>query len=188
MKGGDEEMTVNQKELAQCLGISSRRIRQLRGDGLFELAREGRGYSLEKCIQEYIDYKVNAETGRRASISKEQIQAEHEEVKMKISKLKLRRLRQELHEAEDVEAFMSAMLLRFKNRLLSCPSKLAMEIAGEQDINTIILTIKKELSAALEELSEYDPEEIDGQKPAAFEEDAGENEEEYEDPEEESGE
>ena len=111
---------------------------------------------------------------------KEQIQAEHEEVKMKISKLKLRRLRQELHEAEDVEAFLSAMLLRFKNRLLSCPAKLAMEIAGEQDINTIIQAIKKELSAALEELSEYDPEEIDGQKPAELDE-AGEEDEELED-------
>ena len=169
-KGVKEGMIVNQKELAQCLGISSRRVRQLREDGLFELAREGRGYQLEKCIQEYIDYKVNAETGRRASISKEQIQAEHEEVKMKISKLKLRRLRQELHEAEDVEAFLSAMLLRFKNRLMSCPAKLAMEIAGEMDINTILQTIKKELSAALEELSEYDPEEIDGQKPTVVEE------------------
>ena len=102
------------------------------------------------------------ETGRRASISKEEVQAEHEEVKKQISLLKLRRLRRELHEASDVEAFLTDMLLRFKNRLLSVPSRLAMQIAGESDINEIIQIIKKELGAVLEELSEYDPDEIDG--------------------------
>lgn len=155
-------MIVNQKQLAECLGISSRRVRQLREEGLFKLTQEGKGYNLEKSIQEYIEYKVNAETGRRASISKEEVQAEHEEVKKQISLLKLRRLRRELHEASDVEAFLTDMLLRFKNRLLSVPSRLAMQIAGESDINEIIQIIKKELGAVLEELSEYDPDEIDG--------------------------
>ena len=176
-------MTVNQKELAQCLGISSRRVRQLREDGLFKLSQEGRGYNLEKSIQEYIEYKVNAETGRRASISKEEVQAEHEEVKKQISLLKLRKLRRELHEAADVEAYLSDMLLRFKNRLMALPTKLAMQVSGEKDLNVIIQTIKKELTAVLEELSEYDPDEIDGQTGGSGEE----PEEEYEEEEERDG-
>lgn len=157
-------MVVNQKQLAECLGLSSRRVRSLREEGLFKLTQEGKGYSLEKSIQEYIEYKVNAETGRRASISKEEVQAQHEEVKKQISILKLRKLRRELHEASDVEAFLSDMLIRFKNRLLSVPAKLAMQVAGETDMNQIILTIKRELTAVLEELSEYEPDEIDGQQ------------------------
>ncbi len=60
---GDKVMIVNQKELAQCLGISSRRVRQLKDEGLFQLSKAERGYILEKSIQEYIEYKVNAETG-----------------------------------------------------------------------------------------------------------------------------
>ena len=64
------------------------------------------------------------------------MQAEHEEVKKQISLLKLRKLRRELHEAADVEAFLSDMLIRFKNRLLAVPNKLAMQTAGEEDINT----------------------------------------------------
>ena len=176
-------MIVNQKELAQCLGISSRRVRQLREDGLFKLSQEGRGYNLEKSIQEYIEYKVNAETGRRASISKEEVQAEHEEVKKQISLLKLRKLRRELHEAADVEAYLSDMLLRFKNRLMAVPTKLAMQVSGEEDLNVIIQTIKRELTAVLEELSEYDPDEIDGQTGGSGEE----LEEEYEEEEEGDG-
>ena len=143
-------MVVNQKQLAECLGLSSRRVRGLREEGLFKLTQEGRGYNLEKSIQEYIEYKVNAETGRRASISKEEVQAQHEEVKKQISLLKLRRLRRELHEAADVEAFLSDMLIRFKNRLLSVPAKLAMQVAGEEDLNQIIQIIKRELLSVLE--------------------------------------
>ena len=154
-------MTVNQKELAQCLGISSRRVRALREEGMFQAVKNGRGYSLENCIQEYIEYKVNAELGRSASISKEKVQAEHEEVKRQISLLKLRKLRRELHEAADVEFYLSDMLVRFKNRLLALPSKLAMELAGVKDINDVIQTIQKGLLDTLEELSEYDPDEID---------------------------
>lgn len=156
-------MEVSQKELAQCLGISTRQVRNLKGEGLFQLAVGERKYRLEKCVQEYIDFKINAEMGRRTSISKEQIQAEHEEVKKQISRLKLRKLRRELHEAADVEYFLSDMLIRFKNRLMSIPSKLALVIAGETDINKLMVLIQKELLDALEELSEYNADEIDQQ-------------------------
>ena len=154
-------MVVNQKELAQCLGITSRRVRMLREEGLFQSEEKMRGYRLENCVQEYIEYKVNAELGRSALISKEKVQAEHEEVKKQISLLKLRKLRRELHEAADVEYYLTDMLLRFKNRLLALPSKMAMEVAGVNDINQIMQTIQKNLYDALEELSEYDPDEID---------------------------
>ena len=73
---------------------------------------------LEKCVQEYINFKINAEMGRRTSITKEEVQAEHEEIKKQISALKLRRLRRELHEASDVEAFLTDMLIKFRNRII----------------------------------------------------------------------
>lgn len=154
-------MVVNQKELAQCLGITSRRVRALREEGLFKNEENAREYRLENCVQEYIEYKVNAELGHSALISKEKVQAEHEEVKKQISLLKLRKLKRELHEAADVENYLTDMLLRFKNRLLALPSKMAMEVAGVKDINLIMQTIQKNLYDALEELSEYDPDEID---------------------------
>lgn len=157
-------MEVNQKELAQCLGISTRQIRNLKTEGLFQIAENCRKYRLEDCVQEYVGYKINAEMGRRASVSKEQVQAEHEEVKKQISLLRLRKLRRELHEAADVEYFMSDMLARFKSRLLSLPSKLAIVVMGENDINKVIQEIQKEIINAMEELSEYDPDEIDRQE------------------------
>ena len=144
----------------------------------FQTEKNSRGYMLEKCVQEYINFKINAEMGRSASISKEQIQAQHEEVKKQISILRLRRLRRELHEAADVEAFLTDMLTRFKSRILSLPTKIAMQTAGESDINRIVQSVTKVLNEALEELSEYDPDEIDGQAAGTFEEMEEEDEEE----------
>lgn len=54
-------MIVNQKQLANVLGITDRRIRQLRdeeGIFLYDNDIEGKKYNLEKCVQEYIEYKV----------------------------------------------------------------------------------------------------------------------------------
>ncbi len=173
-------MEVNQKQLAQYLGISARRIRQLREDGVFQKA-DGKvaGYDLAKCIQEYIEYKVNAETGRRAYVSKEEVQAQHEEVKKKISILKLRRMRRELHEAADVEEFLTDMMVRFRNRILAVPPRMAMKIAGETDINKLTDIIQKEMLATLEELSEYDPDEIDGIALPEFDDEEADDEDEY---------
>ena len=156
-------MEVNQKQLSQYLGISTRRIRQLREDGVFQ-KRDGAatGYNLEQCIQEYIEFKVNAETGRRTSASKEKVQAEHEEVKKQISVMKLRRLRRELHEAADVESFLADMLVRFRNRVMNVPVRAAIRIVGETDINVITRVLEKEMESTLEELADYNPDEIDG--------------------------
>lgn len=171
-------MVVNQKTLGQCLGLTPRQIRNLRDDGMFQRPEGQRGYTLETCVQEYIEYKIKAETGHSASASREKVQAEHEEIKKQISILKLRKLRGELHEAADVEAFLSDMLIHFKNRLLSLPPKLAMQISGEKDINRIIGILTAGIHESLEELSEYDPDAVDGQKAGNMSRICGEEEEE----------
>lgn len=173
-------MEVNQKQLAHYLGISTRRIRDLRAEGLFKKA-DGKvaGYDLAECIQEYISYKVKAEAGRRAYLSKEEVQIRHEEVKREISILKLRRMRRELHEAADVEEFLSDMLLRFRNRLLAVSPRVAMKVSGETDISKLTDIIQQEMLATLEELSEYDADEIDKSDLREFDED--DMEEDYDD-------
>lgn len=164
-------MEVNQKELATILGITSRRVRQLREEGFFDFAENSKKYCLEKCVQEYIEYKVKSETKSGTSIDVEKEKAEHEQIKKNISKLKLRKLKTELHEAADVELFLSEMLINFRNRLLSIPHKLAVQIVGEQDVNKIIELLQKEMFETLDELSEYDPEKINREDKINYDED-----------------
>lgn len=174
-------MEVTQKMLAECLGISPRQVRNLKTAGLFQMPAGEKKYNLEKCIQEYIQYKVNDETGRQTIVDKERVAAEHEEVKRKISLLKLRKLRRELHEAADVESYLTNMLLAFRNRLEALPQKAAMQIAGVTDMNEVIAILAKIVSEALNELAGYDPDEIDGQKAGTYEEDMEDIEEDEED-------
>ncbi len=162
-------MDVNQKELAAILGVTDRRIRQLRDEyGLFEKGRtEGKktkNYCLEKCVPEYINYRLEAEAQQGTTVVKEKEQAEHEQIKKKISVLKLRKLRKELHEADDVEEFLTDMLMNFKNRILAVPQKVAPLIVSEDDVNEIIDVLEKEMFGTLDELAEYDPLKIDKEK------------------------
>ena len=160
-------MDVNQKELAAILGLTDRRIRQLKTEfGLFSGASAVPGgkqkrYKLEVCVPEYINYKLETEVQQGTSRVKEKEQAEHEQIKKKISILKLRKLRRELHEADDVEKFLTDMLVNFKNRLLSVPQKVAPLVVGEDDVNVILDLLEREIFQSLDELSEYDPIKID---------------------------
>ena len=167
--GGTVEVT--QKALAECLGITPRQVRNLKQEGLFQLKEGQKKYNLEKCIQEYIQFKVNDETGRRTVVDKEKVSAEHEEVKKEISALKLRKLRRELHESADVESYLMDMLLSFRSRLEALPQKAAMQIMGVTDLNEVIAVLRKIVAEALNELSDYDPDKIDGQQQGTYEQD-----------------
>ena len=153
---------VNQKTLAAALNISARQVRNLREQGMFPFIPGTKKYNLPNCVREYIDFKIKEETGRGTSLNKEAEQAEHERLKKEITKIKLRKLRQEVHEADDVEAFLNNMLLDFRNRALAIPGKVAPLILGERDINVIINTLNDEILETLDELSEYDPDAING--------------------------
>lgn len=157
-------MEVNQKQLSGILGITTRRLRQLKEEGFFYFSETSKKYNLEKCVKEYIEYKVKAEVDRGTYIDVDKEKAEHESIKKNISKLKLRRMKKELHEADDVELFLNEMLINFRNRLLSIPGKVAVQLIGEDDVNRIIEMLQQEMIEALDELSEYDPDKVNRER------------------------
>ena len=162
---------VNQKTLAAALGISARQVRNLRDQGMFDFIPGTKKYDLTGCVAEYIEFKVKAETGGGQWIDKEKEQAEHERVKKEISKIKLRRLRKETHEAADVEEFLNNTLSDFRNRLLSIPGKIAPQVLGEPDINVIINLLTDEMLETLDELAAYDPDAINSKNDVVYDED-----------------
>lgn len=170
---------VNQKTLAAALGISSRQVRNLKEQGMFEFVPNTKKYDLTKCVSEYIEFKIKAETGRGTLINKEKEQAEHERIRKEIAELKLRKMRKEVHEAADVEYFLNDMLLSFRGRLLAVPGKTAPQILGETDINIIIQTLTDEIYETLEALSEYNPDAVNREKENDYFDEDEEEEEQY---------
>jgi hypothetical protein len=160
-------MEATLKELAGILGISERQINRLRSEqGILAPISEGkRGakkiYKLEQCVPEYIRFKVAGVTEGGGGIVREREQAEHERIKKKISEIKLRRLKRELHEASDVEEFLTGMLVAFRARLITIPQKLSPLVIAETDVEHVRDMIESEVFQAIEELAEYDPLKID---------------------------
>lgn len=155
-------MECSQKELSMILGLSVRRIRELTQEGLFERSPEGKRYNLAACVRAYVAYKIDQAGGSHAVVDFERIKAQHEAVKKEISELRLRRIKGELHEASDVEAVISDMLIRFRSKLLALPPKLSPQLMGSTDPNEIAKILDGEIREVLLELSEYSPDDYTG--------------------------
>lgn len=156
------EMYTTQKELGMLINLSPKRIRELRqSEGIFVPDNKTKKYNLPICIKEYVQYRIQSEApGGNADYEKER--AEHEQAKKEITRLKLRRLKKELHEAADVEAVVGDMLACFRSRLLSIPPKSAPQLIGMTDVNEILKIIRREVLEALEELSDYNADDYTG--------------------------
>ena len=105
--------------------------------------------------------KMHSRIYRKGNLDKERVSAEHEEIKKQISEIKLKRLKREMHRADDVELFLTDMLLHFKQKLTLLPPKLAIGIIGETDVNLVVKKIEAGVKDALSELAEYNPDEIE---------------------------
>ncbi len=161
-------MDVTLKQLAAVLGLTDRQVRRLRDEQGILQPVQGTGgstrakkYRLETCVPEYIAFKVQGAENDGGTVIREKEQAEHERIKKKISELKLRKLRSELHEARNVEEFLTDMLVRFRARLITIPQKVAPLVIAEEDVNRVRSIIEGEVFQAIDELSEYDPARID---------------------------
>lgn len=139
------------EEAAEFLDITTRRIYQLVKAEVFDRLPDGK-FDLREISEKYYEFKFG-----NGSRDLNQVKAEHEEIKKRISGLKLAKMRGKLHESNDVEIIMTNMLVTFRNRILSMPSKLAPILSGKTDTQKINKILDKELRDILTELSEYDP-------------------------------
>ena len=140
------------KVIAGYLGLTERRIRQLRDEGILEEKRPGL-YDLRGSIARYIAYigggigKENLNT-ERAKLTKEKRIAAEMDNRVK---------RGELHSTEDIELALSTMLMNFRTKTLAIPAKLSPELAQMNgDRQKIFDRLRDECEELLQELSNYD--------------------------------
>lgn len=156
---------VTTVELAEYLGLSDRRIRQLEKEGVVVKSQRGR-YDLKASVLGYINSIRQQEKRMDASleklkISKEATSLQHEQLKKRRTELQVQELERKLHRAEDVEYFWNAMVLAVKSRLTAIPVKCAPLLAGIEDRKEIQAILKREVSDALNEIADYDADQFD---------------------------
>lgn len=142
-------------QLAQLLGITDRRVRQLADDTVITRQAEG-DFILPEAIMEYYTFKFKGEEAVDYMAEK----ALHEKAKRELAELELGRRRRELHEAGDVEAVLSEMLTNLRSQLKGIPSKMAPSLAGQpkEEINELLT---REIETRLEEIRDYTPDMFD---------------------------
>lgn len=153
-------ITVNATVLADIIGVTDRRIRGLAEEGILVRASKGR-YNLKESLINYIlTLKVAREEPASSSddfLDLDSVKAKHEVVKMHMSELKLHLMDGTMHKSEDVRAVMCDMLVAFRTKLMSLPSKAAPVLANMYDAAQIQTYIEKEMTDILMELRQYNP-------------------------------
>lgn len=154
--------------IAKLFGLSTRRIEQLKTEGIIKGEGKPTKYDLFPTIQAYIKWLSDKANGREkkeavAELEQQKLQAEVEmkQAKADAAKLELDELRGKMHRAEDVEAITTDHVLFFRSMLMAMPGKLAVDCANCKTAAEAAERIKKEVYFILDNLTEYryDPEE-----------------------------
>lgn len=155
-----DSVTVTAGVLGGILGVSERRVRGLAQEGIFVKASQGR-YKLKESMHNYVlNLRVANDAGKTIQSDLEDEldlnteKAKHERIKRHMSELKLALMKGEVHKSNDVEAVMMDMLVRFKTKIISLPSKLTPQLV-DRDKSYILNALTEELNQVLEELSSY---------------------------------
>ncbi len=136
------------KAVAAWLGVTDRRVRQLRDEGVLPETQPGL-WELRPTVTRYITYlrkgsdDLNAE---RTKLTAEKRKAAERENRIREG---------EYHSATDIERAVKSLCLNIRGRLLSLPAKLAPELAamgGKRE--QIFDALRSAIREALEELSD----------------------------------
>jgi hypothetical protein len=142
------------KAVARTLDLTERRVRQLKEQGVITEYAPGL-YELTPTIHAYVNYlrKRNPESGENIDYNTER--AKLIRAKRLNEEYDLRVKEGDLHAAADIEAVMGNMLINFKGRLMSLPSKLSPVLSKKTDKAEIHRILKDSVDEALNELADF---------------------------------
>lgn len=141
------------KVIADLLDLTEKRVRQLRDEGIIKESTRN-FYELKPTVQAYISYLRGLNNGSgKADYNAEK--ALLIKAKRQSEELDLQEKTHKLHSAEVIERVVSDMLVRFKSRMLSMPSKLSPKLAASSDPTAITELLRSSIQEALMELSDF---------------------------------
>lgn len=153
-------LIVTTPVIASIFGLTDRRVRQLVEEGLIDRVKNG-SYDLAQTVKRYIMFLRASSDGKELEKDSEAMylieKTKHEAAKREIAEIELAQIKGRMHDAVDIERVMTAMLMAFRAKMLSMPSKIAPILIAHNEIAVIQDIIQKEVHEALSELSEYDP-------------------------------
>lgn len=154
--------------IAKIFGVSTRRVEQLKTEGIIQGHGKPTKYDLLPTIQAYIRFLSDKAHGRERKEAMEGLERDKLDAEARIKKakaesaeLELKELKGQLHKAEDVEAITTDHVLFLRSMLMAMPGKLAVDCASCKTAAEAADRIRREVYYILDNLTEYryDPEE-----------------------------
>ena len=152
--------------IAKIFGVSTRRVEQLKTEGVIRGQGKPTKYDLLPTIQAYIKYLSDKANGREkketdAQLETEKLEAEKriKMAKAEMAELELKEMKGELHRASDVEEITTNHVLFVRSMLMALPGKLAVDVAAINSAPECADRIKQEVYSILNSLAnwQYDP-------------------------------
>lgn len=152
--GGVALKLYDTKAVARFLDLSERRVRQLRQEKIITEVHPGL-YNLTQTNHRYINYLRKGNPEGKENIDYNTERARLIRAKRMNEEYELQIKENHLQNADDVEKIMTDMLINFKSRLMSIPSKLSPMLSQKTDKAEIFKLLKENIDEALHELSEF---------------------------------
>lgn len=165
---GEDANLQSTKVIAKIFGVSTRRVEQLKTEGIIKGQGKPTKYDLLPTIQAYIRYLSDKANGREkretlADLEEAKLRAEVDikEAKAKAAQMELKELQGKMHRAEDVEAIISDHVFYLRSMLTALPGKLAVDLSGTHTAPEQAERVKQEVYYILDNLADfrYDPDE-----------------------------
>ena len=154
--------------IAKIFGVSTRRIEQLKAEGIIKGQGKPTKYDLLPTIQAYIKYLSDKANGREKKEKDVQLETDKLDAekrikvaKAEVAEMELAELQGKLHRADDVEAITTDHVLFLRSMLMAMPGKLAVDLAGDHTAAEQAEVVKREVYHILDQLAgyRYDPDE-----------------------------
>ena len=155
----DERTIVNTKSLSKMFNMTERNVRNLVAEEIIGRVGHGR-YDLIDSVSRYITFLKMASDGLDGAAVEESLEYEkwlHEKAKREKAEIELAHIKKEMHKSDEVENVLNHMVMAFRSKMLSLPSKVALQLTTIDDANQIEVLLERDIHQALKELSEYNP-------------------------------
>lgn len=155
----DDKTVVNTKIISKMFNMTERNVRYLVDDGIIARVAHGR-YDLIDTVSRYVTILKMSYDGIDENKVMESLEYEkwlHEKAKCEKAEIELAHIKWEMHKADEVEKVLNHMVMSFRSKMLSLPSKVALLLASKDDPKVIEALLERDINQALIELAEYDP-------------------------------
>lgn len=155
----DERTIVNTKTLSKMFNMTERNVRNLVAEDIIGRVGHGR-YDLIDSVSRYITFLKMASNELDGAAVEESLEYEkwlHEKAKREKAEIELAHIKKEMHKSDEVENVLNHMVMAFRSKMLSMPSKAALQLTTMDDANQIEAFLERDIHQALKELSDYNP-------------------------------